>query len=272
MRKNLWERQTTKKGSKIDIIQLDAEELKKNLEEKLGTELTWDDYSWTAEGEFAGCKVKLNFIESDKGNKYELSYSREGSIHNRSVWEDDNMEDFDRDVDQMIVELGDYGDTPAEEEDSDLEDDFESEEAEDDYEDNGEEELDFGESFKPLRDSFKKRQIKESEAGHFQSLENELRNFQLITPPGLDPVFTNNGFYDLEKRGLSGYGVWVGYRHGRTGASLVSKAKKLKSFVYGSVVDAIEDYLESIGVPGTVVVEDKIDTTDMYRIYIVTEE
>jgi hypothetical protein len=35
--KRFAEKQTTKKGSKIDLTQLDAEDLKKTLEEKLGT-------------------------------------------------------------------------------------------------------------------------------------------------------------------------------------------------------------------------------------------
>ena len=141
--KRFAEKQTTKKGSKIDLTQLDAEDLKKTLEEKLGTELTWDEYSWTATGEFAGCEITLNFVESDKGNKYQLSYAKEGSIHDRSVWEDDNMDDFERDTDAMIVELGDYaenGEVTAEEDNGDLEDEESFEEPEE------EEELDFGES------------------------------------------------------------------------------------------------------------------------------
>jgi hypothetical protein len=146
--KRFAEKQTTKKGSKIDLTQLDAEDLKKTLEEKLGTELTWDEYSWTATGEFAGCEITLNFVESDKGNKYQLSYAKEGSIHDRSVWEDDNMDDFERDTDAMIVELGDYaenGETPAEDDNGDLEDE-DNGTLEDFEEPEEEEELDFGES------------------------------------------------------------------------------------------------------------------------------
>lgn len=104
----LSERQVTRKGSKLDVQQLEGDELKRVLEEKLGIELQWSDYSWEAKGEYAGCTIILDFVENDRGNSYSLSYFKEGSIHDRSVWEADSMLEFEKDVDEMVTELKEY--------------------------------------------------------------------------------------------------------------------------------------------------------------------
>lgn len=82
-------------------------------------------------------------------------------------------------------------------------------------------------------------------------------------------VFTNNGFLDLEKKGFSGYGVWVGFTHGRNNRFLL---KKLPEFVK-DVVSAIRRWLKDSNIDFVdILCENKVSTTDMYRITVVTEK
>lgn len=304
-KKHFAEKQVTKKGSKVDAVSLDGEELKSSLEEKLGITLDWGDYSWEAKGDFNGVEVYLNFTESDSGNSYEIGYRREGSIHDRSVWKGNSVEEFEKDADELVAEVGEYGSAiggedsfeDSGEETEVVEDDFggaeeEEEPVENVADEDAEDFLDFGESFAPgaLQDSVRRsnartrihekaekvraqRKLEAETIGHFESLEGIMREKfgGSVSPVVLtEPVFTNNGYRDLETKGLSGYGVWVGYVHGQSGASSKRKAAAIERFVYGPVVNLVEQYLESIGVDAEVVVENKIDTTDMFRVYAVT--
>lgn len=150
---SLSERQVTRKGSKLDIQQLEGDELKKVLEEKLGIELQWSDYSWEAKGEYAGCTIILDFIENDRGNSYSLSYFKEGSIHDRSVWEADSMLEFEKDVDEMIAELKDYSNESESVSENEAE-----------FENEGETELDLDSDVEPeFEESWNRRGLRESQ-------------------------------------------------------------------------------------------------------------
>ena len=76
------------------------------------------------------------------------------------------------------------------------------------------------------------------------------------TPEGF--IFTDNGCTDLERKGLKGVYLWVGYKHSK--ARWLSK--KLPDFTY-IVKLKMEDIYRK-----TAVVEDFTTSTDMYRIYI----
>lgn len=184
--KHIVEKQTTKKGSKVDAVNLDGEELKAILEEKLGTDFIWSDYTWDATASVNGVNVYLKFVESDNGNSYEIGYHKDGSIHDRSVWKDNSKEAFEVDSDALKAELDEYGagdssfeseDTSDVEseptEDSEFEDDFES----DDTPDESEEELDFdnfGESVKRASERARLAEERERIAAKVKK-ESELR-------------------------------------------------------------------------------------------------
>ena len=300
--KHIVEKQTTKKGSKVDAVNLDGEELKAILEEKLGTEFTWSDYTWDATANVNGVDVYLKFVESDNGNSYEIGYHKDGSIHDRSVWKDNSKEAFEADSDALKAELDEYGagdsdfaseDTSSTEDDSveseptddfGAEDDFES----DDTPDESEEELDFdnfGESVKRANERARlaeeKERIaakvkKESEIrGHFEDLSSYFENYFPNVDPHVvgNPVFTDNGTADLERKGLSGYSVWVGYQHKGNGAPSKVFEKKMKAFVYAEVIPAFEEFIAESGETfenPEVIVEDFTAATDMVRLYAVT--
>ena len=299
--KHIVEKQTTKKGSKVDAVNLDGEELKAILEEKLGTEFTWSDYTWDATANVNGVDVYLKFVESDNGNSYEIGYHKDGSIHDRSVWKDNSKEAFEADSDALKAELDEYGagdsgfaseDTSTEDdsaeseptEDFEAEDDFES----DDTPDESEEELDFdnfGESVKRANERARlaeeKERIaakvkKESEIrGHFEDLSSYFENYFPNVDPHVvgNPVFTDNGTADLERKGLSGYSVWVGYQHKGNGAPSKIFEKKMKAFVYAEVIPAFEEFIAESGETfenPEVIVEDFTAATDMVRLYAVT--
>ena len=76
------------------------------------------------------------------------------------------------------------------------------------------------------------------------------------TPEGF--VFTDNGCTDLERKGIKGVYLWVGYKYSK-GRWL---SKKLPHFAY-----RVKWKMQEIfGKP--VVIEDFTTSTDMYRIYI----
>ena len=103
---------------------------------------------------------------------------------------------------------------------------------------------------------------------HFENISGYFENYFNIDPHVVgNPVFTNNGTADLERQGLSGYSVWVGYKHKGSRSSSVFE-KKLKAFVYGEVIPAFEEFITKSGETfEKVIVEDFTSTTDMFRLY-----
>lgn len=75
-------------------------------------------------------------------------------------------------------------------------------------------------------------------------------------------VLTDNGAYDLEKRGIKGYYVWVGFEH-----DLRNNSKMLR---------VVEDAARNIVAPALanyckvndVHIEDRTSTTDMFRLWV----
>lgn len=85
-----------------------------------------------------------------------------------------------------------------------------------------------------------------------------------ITLP--DRVFlTDNGAYDLEKKGHGGYYAWVGYAHkgSRSDAKLNREIGRL---AYNVVAPALADYCNVS--EDDVHVDDYINALDMYRVYV----
>lgn len=70
----------------------------------------------------------------------------------------------------------------------------------------------------------------------------------------------DNGFYDLEKKGLSGVGFWVGYSHNARGSS--------ERKMYPVVKDAAH-LLNKVLFGGKGVVNDFWSSSDMFRVYMV---
>lgn len=79
-------------------------------------------------------------------------------------------------------------------------------------------------------------------------------------------TFTDGGFFDLEKEGISGVGVWVGYRHKGSASSKASE-RILKNSMY-AVEDAFSEYLEQKGIdPDSIEIDDYLSSSDMFRIW-----
>ena len=106
---------------------------------------------------------------------------------------------------------------------------------------------------------------------HFENISSYFRNYFSNVDPKIvgNPVFTNNGTADLERQGLSGYSVWVGYHH-KGGASSKVFLRKTLAFVYARVVPAFEEFITKSGETSKVIVEDMSAATDMFRLYAVT--
>lgn len=115
--------------------------------------------------------------------------------------------------------------------------------------------------------------MKESKLGRFENISDYFRNYFPNVDPHVvgNPVFTNNGTADLEEKGLSGYSVWVGYKHKGSRSSSVFE-KKMKAFIRNEVIPAFEEFITESGETfenTEVVVEDFTSTTDMVRLYAV---
>ena len=81
--------------------------------------------------------------------------------------------------------------------------------------------------------------------------ESEIPNIDRI-------VITNNGFYDLEKKGKNGTGCWVGYKHNKSGST--------ENRMYDSVSRAAE-LINKVLFNSKGIVEDRWGNTDMFRVY-----
>lgn len=88
-------------------------------------------------------------------------------------------------------------------------------------------------------------------------------------------VYTDNGFADLNKQGAKGYGIWIGFQHKLRGKQPVNR-NQLSDFVRNTAVEhLLKEVNQKTGkkyVKKDVVIEDRWDATDMFRIYIKTEE
>lgn len=98
--------------------------------------------------------------------------------------------------------------------------------------------------------------VKTVDDGHLRTiLEEESR----LTSKEIDRIIvTSNGFYDLEKQGLSGEGFWVGYKHGKRGTSEM----KMKPAVEKAALVLAKHFYGS-----DYEIEDKWKATDMFRVY-----
>lgn len=87
--------------------------------------------------------------------------------------------------------------------------------------------------------------------------------------------YSNNGFADLNKQGAKGYGIWVGFEHKSRGKQPVNR-NQLSNFVRNTAVEhLLKEVNQKTGKKYSkedVVIEDRWNNTDMFRIYIKTDE
>ena len=75
-------------------------------------------------------------------------------------------------------------------------------------------------------------------------------------------VLTDNGAYDLEKCGIEGYYVWVGYEHDSRNNS------KMLRLVEEAARDIVAPALANYSKVNDVHIEDRTSTTDMFRLWV----
>lgn len=82
-------------------------------------------------------------------------------------------------------------------------------------------------------------------------------------------TLTDNGAYDLEKKGIDGCYVWVGYEH-KGSRSEAKMAKVVKDAAYDIVAPALAKLCgKSVD---DVKIENHIDSSDMYRVWIASSD
>lgn len=87
-------------------------------------------------------------------------------------------------------------------------------------------------------------------------------------------TLTDNGARDLTKQGINGYYVWVGYRH-KGSRSEANMAREVKNVAYDIIVPALVDFCQSKGIEvyeDDIVVDDYIDSLDMFRVWVSVDE
>lgn len=119
-----------------------------------------------------------------------------------------------------------------------------------------------------------RKRISEGEKGHIVPLSNYFRKLFPQYNPGKigEVVFTGDDmFWGLESKGLTGYGVWVGYQHDMHGAPNSEYFAHVTDVVYNEVLPAFKEFVvnELGGNPDRVVVENRRHDTDMYRLYYI---
>ena len=94
------------------------------------------------------------------------------------------------------------------------------------------------------------------------------KELDITAPEGL--VFTNNGCYDLEKDGITGYYAWIGYKFDERGRAVPRLERELEKYVYDTVKPAFKSLF---GVTDhEVIVEDRRATSATFRVWVATYE
>ena len=123
----------------------------------------------------------------------------------------------------------------------------------------------------------RRRLSEANKMGHFEPMSDYFRNYFPQYDPGVigEVVFTGDDMFgDLERQGLNGYGVWVGYQHDMRGAPNRRYFAHVTDVVYNEVVPAFEEFVvEGLGGdPDKIVVENLENRYDMYRLYYITDQ
>lgn len=117
------------------------------------------------------------------------------------------------------------------------------------------------------------KRFSEGARGHIEPLSKYFRNLFPQYNPGKigEVVFTGDDmFWGLESKGLTGYGVWVGYQHDMQGSPNSEYFAHVTDVVYNEVLPAFKDFVAKRGGdPDRVVVENRRHDTDMYRLYYI---
>lgn len=82
-------------------------------------------------------------------------------------------------------------------------------------------------------------------------------------------VYTDGGFYDIETSLTDNeicYGTWVGFQHFGTRRDATSR-ETLSSVVYDIVLPRMAKFLNIN--ERDIIIQDKINTMDMYRLYVI---
>ena len=83
-------------------------------------------------------------------------------------------------------------------------------------------------------------------------------------------IFTDNGAYDLEKEGITGYYTWVGYEFDEKGHSDTKLERELEKYVYDVIKPAFKG---KFGISDSkVMIEDRRATSAMFRVWVATYE
>lgn len=119
-----------------------------------------------------------------------------------------------------------------------------------------------------------KKRVSEGMKGCIKPLGRYFRNLFPQYDPGKigEVVFTDGEMFgDLERKGLTGCGVWIGYQHDMYGSPNREYFAHVTDVVYNEVVPAFKDYVANKlgGDPDKVVVENRCRDTDMYRLYYI---
>lgn len=84
-------------------------------------------------------------------------------------------------------------------------------------------------------------------------------------PEGL--VLTDNGFYDLEQKNVSGVGIWIGFQHS-TSARDRKLRQVMKTFVYREGYRLFKEFIRKNNLGSDdVIINDFVNSTDMFRLY-----
>ena len=117
------------------------------------------------------------------------------------------------------------------------------------------------------------RKLEDDNFGKFKVLDltDEIRNTLDKSNESEKVITTNNGFYDLEQKGYSGYGTWLGYEHGKW-----SSNKKMNSYIRSIIPVVKKVMIKALNnknfTESDIVVDDFIYESDMIRLYIIDEK
>lgn len=123
----------------------------------------------------------------------------------------------------------------------------------------------------------KAKQFTERKKGHITPLSKYFKGLFPWYNPGEigEVVFTGDEMFgDLERKGLTGYGTWVGYQHDMQGSPSREYFMHLTDVVYDEVLPAFKDFVtnELGGDPDKIVIENRRHDTDMYRMYYIEDK
>lgn len=105
----------------------------------------------------------------------------------------------------------------------------------------------------------------------FECVDRDMDMLKTYDRDSAKYVHSNNGFKDLERAGKSGYGVWVFTDHNERGRAMLKKDKLfdiINDEVISSFIEVVNKKYKTQYTEADVHVDDKWDTTDGFRLYV----